>query len=159
MRGRSYRRNQSARTIVLANGPWGRAQGPAIYLLGDNSLVAQVVAHYPNKLQLVLGCQPVDGRIQHRPELDLVHGDERLVVHVGEETHDELAVHAVRHAAVAGNGVAKVLDLEAALEAGGEETTKGSDERGKCCQDQSVQLYRGEGDGQVRVGREEIVPR
>jgi hypothetical protein len=60
---------------------------------------------------------------------------------------------------MARNGVAEVFDLEAALEAGGEETTKGSDERGKRCQNQSVQLYRLEGDGQVRVGREEIVLR
>ncbi len=50
------------------------------------------------------------------------------VVDVDEETHKQLAVHAVREAAMARNKRAKVLDLECAFEARGEETAKGCDD-------------------------------
>ena len=43
----------------------------------------------------------------------------------------DLAVHAVGHAAMAGDAVAKVLDFEAALEAAGKEAAKGRDHAGK----------------------------
>ena len=58
----------------------------------------------------------------------MVDGDESVVVHVGEETHDELAVHTVGDTAVTGNRVTKILDLESALQTRGEETSKGSDQ-------------------------------
>ena len=38
-----------------------------------------------------------------------------LVVHVGKETHDELAVHAISHTTMARNGITKVLDVEGTL--------------------------------------------
>lgn len=52
-----------------------------------------------------------------------------------------LAVHAVSHAAMARDGVAKVLDLEAALEAGSEEAAKGCDDRCKHRQHHGMQLH------------------
>lgn len=58
----------------------------------------------------------------------MVNGNEGVVVHVGEETHDELAVHTVGNTAVTGDGVAEILDLEGALQTRGEETSEGSDQ-------------------------------
>lgn len=68
-------------------------------------------------------------------------GHKSLVVYEGEEAHDELAVHPICHATVAGDGVAKVLDLEGALEAGCEESAKGRNERGEGGEDDGVKLH------------------
>ena len=79
-----------------------------------------------------------------------------LVVHVGEETHDELTVHTVSHTTVSGNGVTKVLDVESALETRCEEATEGSNQRSKGSEDHDVELNRSDSDSgrQVRpVGR------
>ncbi len=58
------------------------------------------------------------------------------------EPPPHLAVHAVSHAAVAGNGVAEVLNLEAALEARREEAAEGRDDRRKHRQHHCMQLHR-----------------
>lgn len=118
-------------------------------------MVIQVLPHPPDELNLLLDGQAVDGRLQHGAQLDLVRGDEGVVVQVREEAHDELAVHAVRHAAVAGDGVAKVLDLEGALEARGEEAAKGGDERGKGGEVEGVQVEGRKGDGEAGLDGEE----
>jgi hypothetical protein len=70
----------------------------------------------------------------------VVNGDEAGVVEKRNRSHDELAVHAVGHAAVARNRVAKVLDLESALQTGGEEAAKGCDQRGECGENEDVEL-------------------
>lgn len=125
------------------------------YRLGHNALVAEIAAHALDQLDLLLGVEARNGRLQDAAQRDLVDLDKGVEVHVGEEAHDELAVHAVRHAAVAGDGVAKVLDLEGALEAGGEEAAKGSNERGKGGEGESVQLHRHKCQGEAGVGRQE----
>jgi len=56
--------------------------------------------------------------------------------------HAHLAVHAVGHATVARYAVAKVLDLEPALEAAGEETPEGRDQRRERRQHERVELRR-----------------
>lgn len=66
--------------------------------------------------------------------------DKGVIVDVCEESHRKLAVHAVSHTAVARNRVAKILDLECALETRSEESTEWGDERRECGQDQGVQL-------------------
>ena len=68
---------------------------------------------------------------------------------VNKYTHagkDALAVHAVRHASVAGDAVAEVLDVEGALEAGGEEAAEGRDEGREAGKDEEVELVRHIGD-------------
>lgn len=82
-------------------------------------------------LDLLLRAQTGDGLLNHSADAGLVHRDEALVVHEGKEAHDELAIHAVSDAAVAGNRVAKVFDVKGALKAGGEEAAEGSDKRGE----------------------------
>ena len=57
-----------------------------------------------------------------------------------------LAVHAVGHAAVAGDAVAEVLDVEGALEARGEEAAEGRDEGREAGEDEEVELVRHIGD-------------
>lgn len=63
-----------------------------------------------------------------------------MVVHEREEAHDELAVHAVSDTTVARNGLAKVLDLESALETGSKESTERSDQRSESGEGQDVEL-------------------
>lgn len=94
-------------------------------------MVAQIAAHALDELDLLVGAKSGNGQFQHVAHASLVHGDESVVVHVGEETHDELAVHTVGHASVSGDGVTEVLDLKASLESRGEETTERSNEGGE----------------------------
>lgn len=81
--------------------------------------------------------------------------DERVVIDVSKETHDELAVHAICYAAMARDGVAKVLDLERALETGSEEATEGSDEGGEGGKDEGVELHGSKGYRERSAGGEE----
>jgi len=67
--------------------------------------------------------------------------DKTLVVHERKEAHDELAVHAIGDAAVAGDALAEVFDFEGAFEARGEEAAEGRDERGEGCEDENVELH------------------
>jgi hypothetical protein len=80
-----------------------------------------------------------------------VNLDECVEVHVGKEAHDELAIHAIGHATVSGDRVAKILDLESSLEARGEETAKGSNERCKSGKGQGMQLHRRKREGEAGV--------
>lgn len=127
------------------------------YLVSPNTLVAEIAAHPPYQLQLLFDGQAGNSHFHDAAKTGFIDGDERVVVHVSEEPHDELAIHAISHAAMARNRVAKVLDLEGALQAGREEAAERSDERGECCQDQGVELNRGHGQGEalIHVGREE----
>lgn len=85
-------------------------------------------------------------------------GDKGLVIYESEETHDELTIHPVRHSTMAGDGIAKVLDLEGAFEARCKEAAEGRDERGEGGEDHGVELHRlpGEGEGGA-LGQEEQV--
>lgn len=78
-----------------------------------------------------------------------------MIVHVSKEAHDELAIHSISHASVAGNRVAKVLDLECSLKTGSKETAERSNERSESCQVESVQLDRSEGDLEGSLRRKE----
>ncbi len=82
-----------------------------------------------------------------------------MVVHVREEAHDELAVHAVRHATVAGDGMTEILNLERPLQARGKEASEGGDERREGGKHNRVDLYGRQGNAEVRVigGEEEEV--
>lgn len=121
------------------------------HLLGHDALVSKVLAQALHKVNLFLGGQAGNGRLQDAAHADVVDDDERVVVDVGKESHDELAVHAIGDAAVARNRVAKVLDLESALETGCEEAAKGGNERRKSGKNQGVELDRSKGDGELGV--------
>lgn len=93
----------------------------------------------------------------------MVFADQRRVVDVREETHEEsvtargmqvsirsqrsparpptlhsLAIKSIRQSTVSRNRVAKVFDVEGSLEARGKEAAEWSDERGKGCHDERV---------------------
>ena len=91
----------------------------------------------------------------------MVLADEAAVVDVGEDAHEEpegergsaytymrlgragvyvLAVHAVGHAAMPGDAVAEILDIERALESRSEEAAKWCNERREACKDEKVEL-------------------
>lgn len=72
----------------------------------------------------------------------MVNSNEARIVEEGNGSHNELAVHAVRHSAVARNGVAKVFNLEGALETRGEEASEGCNKGCKCSEDEDVKLDR-----------------
>ena len=58
---------------------------------------------------------------------------------------------------MARNRLAKVLDLERALEARGEEAAKGRDERGEACENQGVELHGRDVEGVGAVPEEDGV--
>jgi len=70
---------------------------------GELPLVDEVLSEKLDKRNLLLGREASNGGLENRPRRCLVHSDEALVVHEGEEAHDELTVHAVGHTAVAGD--------------------------------------------------------
>jgi hypothetical protein len=115
-------------------------------------LVDKMSCEELDKLNLLFGCQASDGSLKKSARGCLVHGNKALIVHESEETHDELAIHAVGHAAVTRNGVAKVLDVEGALQARGEEATKGCNQRSEGRHDKDVELHRRDADGGRQVG-------
>ena len=50
-----------------------------------------------------------------------------LVIHVRKESHDKLTVHAVGHATMAWDRIAKVFDVEGPLESGRKESAERGD--------------------------------
>src|SRR4051794_107256 len=71
------------------------------YLVTDKPLVRQVRYYPQDKLNDLLCGEAGDDVLHHTSQVDLIDRDERVEVDIGKEAHDELAVHAVRHAAVA----------------------------------------------------------
>lgn len=100
-----------------------------------------MLAHDLDNLHLLLVSESGDGCFNHSTDCGVVHGDEARVVEEGDRAHDELAVHAVSHPTVTGDGVAKVLDLEGTLQARSEETTERRDEGGKGSEHNDVELH------------------
>lgn len=121
----------------------------------DRVVVSKVLGNEQQQLLMVVNGQPSRDNLQHLVKVDLGLRNERVVVDVGEEAHDELAVHAVGNTTVARDRVAKVLDLERALETRSEETTKWRNKRSKGGPEEGVDLHRCHGDAEARVGREE----
>ena len=115
-------------------------------------LVDKVSCEELDELDLLVGCQACDGSLKQIARGCLVHSDEALVVHESEEAHDELAVHAVGHSAVTRDRIAKVLDVERTLEAGGEEATERRNQRSEGRHDKDVELHRRDADGGRQVG-------
>lgn len=99
------------------------------------------MTHALDKLELLLRVEAGDRGLENRAKRDLVDSDKGVEVHVSEETHDELTIHAVSDASVSGNGVTEILDLECALKSRSEETAKGSDKRSKSGQVEGVDLH------------------
>lgn len=130
-------------------------KGGSTHFRRYDALVSEIETHALDELNLLISRQTSDGRLKDGAEVDLVQGDEGVVVHVRKEAHDKLAIHAVGNATVARNRVAKVLDLESTLQARGEEAAKGSDERRKGSEVEGVKLYRSNSDGEVGLLRKE----
>lgn len=107
----------------------------------------------PHDLDLLLARQAHHRGLNHIPDTRLVDGNKALIIHKREKAHDELAIHAVGDAAVAGDGFAKVFDLEGAFEAGGEEAAEGGDQRGEGGEDEDVELHGRDVEG-LRVAEE-----
>lgn len=119
---------------------------------GQLSLVDEVLGEKLDECNLLLRREASDGCLEDRPGRCLVHSDEALVVHESEESHDELTIHAVGHTTVTRDRVAKVLDVESALEARSEEAAERCDERCESRHDENVELHRRDADGRRQVG-------
>lgn len=104
------------------------------------ALADEVAPDLVVQLDLIIDRELSDDRLQHGSNRDVVLSDERRVVDVREETHQELAVESVSQAAVTGNAVTKVLDVEGTLETTSEETTEGSDQTGESSHDKRMEL-------------------
>src|SRR4051794_7611600 len=109
-----------------------------IYFVTDEALVCKVCYNPQYELDNLFGCETSDDVLHYRAKACLVDRNKRVEVNVGKESHDKLAIHTIRHAAMTGDGMTKVLDLKSSLETRSEETTKRGDERRKCCQDHCV---------------------
>ena len=97
----------------------------ATYLLRHYALIVQILAQSSHDLYLLFCCQACDCSLDDTAHADFVDGDETVVVHVCEGSHDELTIHPVGHTSVTWDTVAEVLDLERSLETRGEEASKG----------------------------------
>jgi hypothetical protein len=105
-------------------------------------VVDQVLRQNLHDLKLLLVREAGDGSLNDAANGGVVRRDEAGVVKERNRAHDELAIKAIRHAAMSGDGIAKVLDLKCTLQTRCEETAKGRDERGKGGQDDHVELNR-----------------
>lgn len=121
------------------------------YFFPNHALVAEISGHSSHELNLLFHRQAGDGSLHHTTQADLVSRNKRVVVHECEEAHYELAVHTIRHTAVAWNGVAKVFDLKGTLQARGKETAKRRNQRGESGEDHGVNLHGLHGHAEVRV--------
>lgn len=148
-------KTQSAHILILAQERRSGDRRSKTHLGSPHVLVRKVPPHPLDELHLLLDRQPRDRHLHHAPQLHLVHRHKRVVVHVCEEAHDELAVHPVRHSAVAGDRITEILDLKRALQARGEEAAEGRDERRKGRKGEGVELHGGGGEGEDRVLAEE----
>lgn len=115
-----------------------------MYLLRDYTLIVQVLAQPPYDLQLFFRRQPGDGRLHDTSHGGLVHRDKALVVHEGEESHDELTVHPIGDATMSWNRFTEILDLKGPFQARSEETAKRRDEGGEGGEDNDMELHRGD---------------
>ena len=121
-------------------------------------MVFKVFSQALHELHLFLQRQARDCKLHDITIVELVLGHEGLIIHKRKEAHDELAVHSIRHATVSWDGVAKVLDLESALEPGRKKAAEGSDERGERGEDHAVKLHGFDGERKVgALGEEEQV--
>lgn len=100
-----------------------------------------MLAQNSDHIHLFLVRETSDGGFNDPADGVMIDSDKTRIVEEGDGAHDELAVHAVCHASMAGNGVAKVLDLECSFQSRGKESTKGCDERGKGSENKNVELY------------------
>lgn len=73
------------------------------YIGWDDSLVDKVLAQTLYNLNLLVRRKTVDRLLNDTTDAGLVHRNEARVVHEGEEAHDKLAIHAIRHATVSGD--------------------------------------------------------
>jgi hypothetical protein len=94
-----------------------------------------------DELYLLFKGKARDGCLDNSAKGDFVHRNEAVIVHVCEESHNKLAIHAIRNSAVPWNRVAKVLDFEGTFEAGGKEATEWSNERSEGSKDEDVNLH------------------
>ena len=104
-------------------------------------MVDEVLAQNLDHLHLFLVGEAGHGSFDDAANRGVVDRDEARVVEEGDGSHDELAIESVRHAPVAGNGVAKVLDLKCTLQPRGEETSKWCNKRRKGGEDEDVELH------------------
>lgn len=111
------------------------------YRLRDCALVVKVLAKATNELELLVNGQAVDRGLDDITNGNLINSDKAVVVHEGKETHDELAIHAIGDTTVTRNRLAKVLDVEGALQTRGKESTERSNERGKSSESEDVELH------------------
>lgn len=112
------------------------------YLGRNDVLVHEVLRQNFDHLHLLLRCEASHCRLDDSTNGRVVDGNEARIVEERNRAHDELTIHTIGHASVSRNGVAKILDLESALQSRGKEATEGRNERGKRGEDEDVELNR-----------------
>jgi hypothetical protein len=118
------------------------------HLRWKHVLLDQASSQYSYNLDLLFWGKPGDGCLQHTTDSCVIDGNEAGVVEECDGAHNELAVHAIRDTAVAGNAVPKIFDLESTLQARSKETAERCDQGCKRGEDKNMEVKRFEG---VRV--------
>lgn len=109
---------------------------------GELALPNEISADLVVQLDLIVECKLRYYGLQHRANGDMVFANERRVVDVRKESHQELAIKAVSKTTVARDAVAEILDVESTFESARKESAKRRDQAGKRSHDESVQLER-----------------
>jgi hypothetical protein len=86
-----------------------------------------------DKLHLLFKCETTKGYFVYR--------DEAVIIHVCKESHNKLAIHAVRNSTVPRNRVSKVLNLEGTFETRGKETTEWGNQGGERSKYEDMNLH------------------
>jgi len=91
--------------------------GRGTYIGLNDTLVRQILEHTLDHLHLLVGRQLHNRQLHNMTDRRPFKRNKCVVIDVGKQAHDKLAVHTICHATMARDRVAKVFDLECALEA------------------------------------------
>jgi hypothetical protein len=125
--------------IGLADSDQG--SGWETYSFSNNTLVVKMFADSLYELHLFFKGKAGDGCFDNSAKGDFVHRNEAVVVHVRKESHNKLAIHAIRNSAMPWNRIAEVLDFEGTFEAGGKEAAEWGNERSERSKYENVNLH------------------
>jgi len=106
---------------------------------GD-TLASEVSRQIPNKLDLLFDREPADDGLEDGADCHSVFADQTAIIDVGEDTHQELAIHSISHSPVSGDAVTEILDVEGTLKSRSEKTTEWSDKRRKNGHDEDMEV-------------------
>jgi len=108
--------------------------------IDGDTLARKIPRQIPDKLDLFFNCEATGDGLEDRANCHSVFADQAAIIDVGEDAHQELAIHSISHPPVSRNAVAKVLDVEGTLKPGSEEATERSNKGCKNGHNEDVEM-------------------